>query len=495
MLERVPFHTTLLKPDLIVPASGEEIATADWATNFEGQEIDFFLNFGEPTLASHFSALARFGSWSFVYGAFPKFLSPLPCFWEIYHGEAVVGAALICRRHRGGSMSLLKSGYLTSIPHSLTENVDALLQAITDWPTLVCRELQASVPKGRDLEASPLNLGIPSRSQVVRFRLIEAKNRLARLIQNQYFRIDWNVGILKESPCAFIGREASAHVSVITKCRRGRYLADPCVVREGSQTFVFCEEYHYDTNRGVIAALTVSDHASEPVPIIQESFHLSYPQVFRYGATYYCIPESGAAKRVYLYKATNFPLSWSLDRTLIENFAAVDSTILKYDGRWWLFCTNGSDGYKGFNSHLYVWHARELFGPWTPHVKNPVKIDVRSSRPAGGFFRHNGYWYRPAQDCSQTYGWRIRINRIESLSETDFEETVVGSINPPAGKYNRGIHTLSSSNGYHVVDVKRYIFEPAAVVHHILGSARTVAKALGVSDSTIQAIKERITGS
>ncbi len=45
-----------------------------------------------------------------------------------------------------------------------------------------------------------------------------------------------------------------------------------------------------------------------------------------------------------------------------------------------------------------------LEGPWEPHRRNPVKCDVRGSRPAGTPFVHGGELYRPAQDGSKRYG-------------------------------------------------------------------------------------------
>ena len=74
-----------------------------------------------------------------------------------------------------------------------------------------------------------------------------------------------------------------------------------------------------------------------------------------------------------------------------------------------LFCTNLDEGY---HSHLYIFYADELLGPWRPHSKNPVKIDVRSAGPAGPFFWYEGALYRPTQDCSRLYGGCINITRI-----------------------------------------------------------------------------------
>ena len=61
---------------------------------------------------------------------------------------------------------------------------------------------------------------------------------------------------------------------------------------------------------------------------------------------------------------------------------------------------------------LHIWWSDDLFGQWRPHAANPVKIDARSARPAGTPFVHAGTLYRPAQDCSHTYGGAVAICRV-----------------------------------------------------------------------------------
>jgi hypothetical protein len=101
-----------------------------------------------------------------------------------------------------------------------------------------------------------------------------------------------------------------------------------------------------------------------------------------------------------------------------------------------------------------------------------VKIDVRSSRPAGAPFRVDGALYRPAQDCSSTYGARVNINRVAALSPTEFREEVAASVEPDArGDYPGGLHTLSRLGGRTLVDGKRSVFVAAEffrVLRHYL---------------------------
>ena len=94
-----------------------------------------------------------------------------------------------------------------------------------------------------------------------------------------------------------------------------------------------------------------------------------------------------------------------------------------------------------------------------PHALNPVKMDVRSARPAGTPFIHKGVLYRPAQDCSNAYGGRIAINRVNRLTATEFDEETVKFIEPFIdGPFPDGIHTLSAVGDITLVDGKRERF-------------------------------------
>ena len=97
---------------------------------------------------------------------------------------------------------------------------------------------------------------------------------------------------------------------------------------------------------------------------------------------------------------------------------------------------------------------------------------MMTSRPAGTPFWVDGALYRPAQDCSSTYGARVQINRILVLTPTDFSEEVVACVEPDSrGLYPRGLHTLSSLGRQTLVDGKRSVFVAAEflrVLRHYL---------------------------
>jgi hypothetical protein len=90
-----------------------------------------------------------------------------------------------------------------------------------------------------------------------------------------------------------------------------------------------------------------------------------------------------------------------------------------------------------------------------------VKVDVRSARPAGTPFVVDGTLYRPAQDCSRTYGGRVTINRVLILTPLAFREEPFAFVDPdPEGPYPDGLHTLSQVGNVTLIDGKRTLFVP-----------------------------------
>ena len=94
-----------------------------------------------------------------------------------------------------------------------------------------------------------------------------------------------------------------------------------------------------------------------------------------------------------------------------------------------------------------------LDGPWTPHAGNPIKRDAASARPGGRPFAIRDRFYRPAQDCSATYGGALHLMELLALTPTEFHERVALRLEPQRGwPYPDGLHHL-------VVDGTRVYFD------------------------------------
>src|SRR5262249_24806136 len=114
-------------------------------------------------------------------------------------------------------------------------------------------------------------------------------------------------------------------------------------------------------------------------------------------------------------------------------------------------------------------YAERLEGPWFPHSNNPVKIDIRSARPAGSTFWYDSQLYRPAQDCGLTYGGGICINRVLRCSPTEFREEVVRLLSPArSGANPHGLHTISGWGGRCLVDGKRHVIDPRVTYRRVV---------------------------
>lgn len=281
-------------------------------------------------------------------------------------------------------------------------------------------------------------------------------------LEEQYqraFRHDqWHIGIVDAPIQAFLRPIGELKVRWLVPPGPGKYYADPFGLRRGGATEMFFEEYDFRSNKGVISWVRegADGHFSRPRVAIELPVHASYPFLIEQDGSVYCVPETARAREITLFKAIEFPHRWTKAVTLVTGVAAVDSTVIKHNGSFWLFCTDLDDGPF---SKLRIWHAPDLLGPWRPHAANPVKTDVASARPAGTPFLADGKLYRPAQDCTKTYGGAIALNRVTRLTTTEFEEERIGTIGPFwDGPHNRGIHTISSVGARTLIDGKRFAF-------------------------------------
>jgi hypothetical protein len=235
---------------------------------------------------------------------------------------------------------------------------------------------------------------------------------------------------------------------------KDRFWADPFAIKAGEQYYVFIEEFPYETGKGHISVIELDRKGvvSGPRKVLETDYHLSYPFVFQWKNDHYMVPESAANKTVELYRAKSFPFDWQLETVLMTDVRAKDATLAEIDGTWWMFVSIAE---HSIPDELYLFSAPSPLGPWTPHRRNPVKSDVRGSRPAGALFEWNGDVYRPAQDSSGRYGYAISINRVMQLDHDQFREEHVSTILPNWSKDVLATHTISIAGELTVVDFLR----------------------------------------
>jgi len=236
------------------------------------------------------------------------------------------------------------------------------------------------------------------------------------------------------------------------------YHADSFGFVKSNQFQIICEEYDFGNPKGILVSMLAdfkTHQVSRKVIALEKSTHLAYPYLFENEGNYYCIPENATSGTIDLYRYNVSDGRLFFEKTLIDNIQAVDPTLFLFNGLWWLFFTDK----KSTNERLHIWYSTDMSGPFLPHLGNPVKVDIRSARPAGNPFVADGKLFRPSQDCSIRSGRRICINHVIKLSATEFVEEEYTILEPSKkSKYSAGMHTFCVTNCVIIVDGKREIF-------------------------------------
>jgi hypothetical protein len=403
--------------------------------------LDFCIAF--DARAAAMAPQSRLGTWVFdVDGS--ENAPGLNAFCE---GRDIVEARLL-QIDSTGSATCLRSGALGVNRLSLTLTVESLLDELSRWPAEALHEIEAGLEHGGPV-TPPAPLKEPNLPAVASAVVGLAMRRAAAILEKRFYTYSWNIGIVDATPAQIV-RAAALPPVVWCSAGRSRFLADPFGAVINGMPTAYCEEIDPSTTRGVILRLELVDGELKPAErMLDEPYHLSYPYVFEHEHVWYGIPESGQNNEVALYRLEDSGRSWRKHAVLISGLRAVDSTVFVHNGKFWLLCGVNDDG----PSHkLRAYYADALLGPWQPHSRNPVKVDIRSARPAGAPFMIDGALHRPAQDCTRKYGRRVSILRLAALDERSYEEELVAVIEPHRGRHSRGLHTLSPIGGSTLID-------------------------------------------
>lgn len=383
-------------------------------------------------------------------------------------GEASLLASLLAGRTPVVTLSdgehILASGrvgteargvMLTAFEDALVRTMSLILASLGGaGPRLVngstfARDVPASAWSALDLGARAARLG----SRMVARRLLDLCTRAPH----------WRIGWRRLTGPDVIDLRAHPEGGWRTLADDGRrYYADPFPVAHAGGTMLFVEEYGYAHDKGLISAVPLGPDGpiGTPVPVLEAAHHLSYPFVFEVDGTHWMVPESGTTGTVDLYRATAFPGGWVKEATLLSGLSASDPTLLRQDGRWWLFASVRDDGERdgpfaawgSYSDALHLWSAPDFRGPWTPHPANPVLIDVASARSGGRIVARGGALFRPVQDCRDGYGSALGLARIERLDAEGYRQHVETILRPGPSFPGTGLHSLNRSADFEFID-------------------------------------------
>jgi hypothetical protein len=415
---------------------------------------DLILRFGFNIIRGEILTVAKYGVWSFHHADEQVFRGGPGGFWEIIHGNIISGAMLQRLTESLDAGILLRKGWFKTIAKSHAANVDQLLWGTTLWMKQVCIDIHNN--EAAYLNAKPIQTKAPIKKYPGNFRMLDyfLKSRIAawKFHFDDLFRAEfWQLGIVPQSISDIMQKGITTDVHWIPQTQAGTYQADPFGINSPERELILCEHYDYKVGKGHIVSITRN---GEMADFLKRTHHLSYPYLFEVFNDLMFLPESHENNNVSL---RYFDRPEKTDMQLLHGIPAVDSSVVFYEGKWWLFCTRED---VGANEALYIYFADNNDSAFEPHAANPVKMDVRSARPAGTPFVHEGKLYRPAQCCVPEYGVAVVIHEIVKLTETSFEEREVRILHPATNwPATTGLHTLSAfGTSETLIDVKRHQF-------------------------------------
>lgn len=409
--------------------------------------VDVVIDFRHDAEALPQPFTGRYGTW------IPEMHSStreLPYARSVASGDRVVEARL----RIANTSRVLRTGRF-GIRYSYALTLTDVFRHLSAWPALCVRLAAAGTVASRDVAATmpdPQRLGA---WDLLRFGAAQAYRAARAALRFALVDDAWDIGTVSIDA----GRITSERVIVsgvrwMHPRERRPFYADPFFL-PGASPAVLCETFSHRLRQGNLVAIGV-DERWRPLAqtrIAADSGHWSYPFVFRYDGTAFCLPETSDKRRVDAFTFDRGTLVLERHQTVLDGIGACDSTIVNYLGTWWLFCTRaGCDS----NAALYLYSAPSPFGPWTPHAANPVKTDLANARPAGPLFVENGVLYRPAQDCSVRYGGAVVINRVLRLDSEAFVEEPAARIDSGDARLPHGIHTFARlPDGRILIDGRR----------------------------------------
>jgi hypothetical protein len=422
------------------------------------EDLDVLLCLAPDIPADRLAGCARFGAWCLYAGGMRGRAGEGQLFWQMYDADFVAPITLRTHTLADGERTIYRS-VVEADQVSLHRSRCRAARRAAHLAARRLRDLHrqgwpfiTSLPLYAERHSSPQpGRSRPTNGMTARFLWRVATGVLSRRLAGRLGEKQWFIAYRR------IGGEASAdgdsaRLTMITP-PAGRFYADPFLFRHDGRRFIFFEDYDWSRRRAVICYVEIDAggrHRSPRVALSQDC-HLSYPFVFEEGDAVYMLPETAGRRTVELYRAARFPDEWTLDRVLLRDVAATDATLVRHDGRLWLFVAIAVDGGRPVDE-LFLFSSESLGGEWEPHPMNPVVSDVRCARPAGRVFLQGGHLIRPAQDCSRSYGGRLVFNRVEALSATDYREQPIGAIEPAPDSGNLRTHSYDSDGTYEVLD-------------------------------------------
>jgi uncharacterized repeat protein (TIGR02543 family) len=256
--------------------------------------------------------------------------------------------------------------------------------------------------------------------------------------------------------------------SMVTDRTSVTFVADPCLFYEGNTWYMFFEVNQNnnvaDSDIGLATSTNGLQWTYQHI-VLDETFHLAHPYVFKWNGDYYMIPDTYDQNTVKLYKATSFPNNWVFVANLVSGSGYTDTCIFRYNNMWWLFTS-------GYSNNMDLYYSTNLTDPssWHAHPMNPIiSSDTSKARSVDSVVFNGNTIIRLAQKDDVVYGQSVRAFQVDTLTTTSYHETEISQsplIQASGSGWNKdGMHTLDPwyTGNRWIVAVDGVNYEPTEV--------------------------------
>jgi hypothetical protein len=419
-------------------------------------DLDLLIRGGSGILRGEILNLCRFGILSLHHGNNDFNRGGPPGFWEVFHRIPETGFIIqrLCADLDGGDV-FVKGAIPTSISFLLNLVKIQIIANIYFDKLLNLIGKENALPQAYPKKPYSYDLyKLPSLKVQCSYLFKTFSYKISNIVSKKLgYNLNWAIAY------SFNDNWENLEFRKFKKIKNppNRFYADPFVFCQNGLNICFVEDYDYGSAKGKITAIEITTKGYvELGTAIEESFHMSYPFIFRNGVDLFMCPETHQIGEIRLYKCVDFPLKWEFYKTLIKDISASDTNIFYLNNKWWMLANIDTAEVGDHCSELFLFFSDSFDSEnWVPHPLNPIVFSSLRARNAGLVFQDENIYRVFQVQGFDNYGESMGVAKIIEISEHNYKEELIFDIKPFFFKNLRGTHTFSAHSSLFAVDYSK----------------------------------------
>ena len=306
----------------------------------------------------------------------------------------------------------------------------------------------------------------------------ELRNYHSKLYMRQILGKYWYD--LTEYEYCVIYRKITENEYHVLKPNFREWYADPIPYEYNGKHYVFMEVFDKIKQKGHIGVSEYNENGmmKRPMTIIEEPFHMSFPNLFEYKEKIYMLPECSASEQFRIYRMEESIDEWKAyyvedgwqNITDIAIYEIRDNSVFALASR-----VNKENPYQSRLVFLQIENLEDFTRLKIQILWEQAEYSY-GMRNGGNIFRENGISYRAVQHSTRDiYGKFITLNRIMDIEQNVIQEKVTKKITssdyayllPPFIYRTWGTHTYGKTDEIEVADIQVQRFSVGGLFNKI----------------------------